>query len=143
MSARKLLAAALGAVAGAALLASPMAADPAAASPAAADCRTYEVTAETNRLRPGYEAVPWSYIWSEGATTFSFCVDVPDAAEVVVDVRQFSVPNQQWETVLTAPGRGDQAFSYPALAPGIYRLYVTGISGTGNFVAGLSFDRGQ
>jgi hypothetical protein len=137
MSAKKLLSATLGAFAGAALLASPAAATTAST----VDCTAYEVS-DTDTFKPGYEAYPWSYFWSEGKETFSFCVDVPDSAEVVVDVREFSVVNQRWETVLTAPaGPGDKEFTYDTPYGTTYRLYVTGVSGSGTYTAGLTFSR--
>jgi hypothetical protein len=136
MSAKKMLAATLGAAAGAVVLVAP-----ATAAPAVADCTTYQAS-DSDTFRPGYEAYPWSYFWSEGAESFSFCVDVPDTAEVVADVREFSVPDQRWETVLTAPpGPGDKEFSYHTSKAATYRLYVTGLSGSGTFTAGITFSR--
>lgn len=136
MSAKKLLAAALGAIAATATVASP-----AAAASSAADCTTYQFDG-SGTFRPGYESFPWSYFWSEGDEEFAFCVDIPDTAEVVADVREFSVPNQQWETVLTAPsGPGDKEFTYHVDKGATYRLYVTGVSGSGAYQAGITFSR--
>lgn len=142
MLVKKLFAATLGAFAGAILLATPAVAAPVpATAPTAVDCTTYEATGSTT-FRPGFEAYPWSYFWSEGEETFSFCVDIPDSAEVVVEVREYSVPHQQWETVFTAPdGPGDKEFTYDTEGASLYRLYVTGVSGSGTYVAGLTFSR--
>ncbi|MFG1605257.1 hypothetical protein [Actinoplanes sp. NPDC049265] len=138
VSIKKTFAAVLGAAAGAVVLAAP-----ATAAPAAVDCTAYQVS-DSGTVRPGYEAYPWSYFWSNGPESFSFCVDVPDSAEVVVDVREFSVPDQRWETVLTAPaGPGDKEFSYRTGTAATYRLYLTGVSGSGPYTAGLTFSRSR
>jgi opacity protein-like surface antigen len=137
MPAKKLLAAAaLGVAAGAALLVPP-----AAAAPAASDCATYDATG-SGTFRPGYESYPWSYFWSEGEETFSFCVDVPDSAEVRIEVREFDANLQDWVHAATAPaGPGDKKFEYHTDKAWGYRLYVTGISGSGTYTAGVNFSR--
>ncbi|MGC4807161.1 hypothetical protein [Micromonospora sp. DT233] len=137
MSAKRLLAATLGALAGAALLVSP-----AAATPTASDCSTYDASDQSEFLE-GHASYPWSYFWSEGEETFSFCVDIPDTAEVLIEVREFNVDVGDWTTtVATAPaGPGDKKFSYHTDKAWGYRLYVTGISGSGTYTAGINFSR--
>ncbi len=143
MSAKKLLAATMGALAGAAVLAAPAAAAPGkgTAAPAAVDCTAYQEVSTDRTFRAGYESVPWSYFWNEGDETFSLCVDVPDSAEVLVEVREWKT--EGWTTVHTAPaGIGDKEFTYHVVKPSMYRLYVTGLNGsTGTYTAGLSFSR--
>jgi hypothetical protein len=135
--AKKLLAAALSAFVGSALLTSP-----AAATPAAAGCPTYNLSLST-QFNPDYRSMPWQYFWSEGEETFSFCVDIsPDAAEVLVEVREFNSSTLQYEVVRTAPsGPGDKEFTYHVLHPSLYQLWVTGIGSSGTYQAGIKFSR--
>ena len=121
------------------MMAVPAAAPAAAAAPV--DCSSYDAS-DSRTFRAGYEAFPWSYFWSEGEETFSFCVDVPDTAEVIVDVRKFSGYTQQWNAVLTAPpGAGDKEFTYHTTEAATYRLYVTGVNSSGPYTAGITFSR--
>ena len=136
MRAKMLISAAVGVVAAAALSASP-----ATAGTASVDCSTYEFS-RTGAFGPWGEATPFSYFRTDGPTTFSYCVDVPETAEIIVDVSRFNVSSQEWETVLLAPsGPGDKAFSYNAATAGYYQLFIKGIT-SGTFVAGVTLHRG-
>jgi hypothetical protein len=139
MSIKKLLAATtLGAVAGMALLVAPAAATPTAAS----SCDDYYLTT-SHTFRPGYEAYPWAYFLSSPTgETFYICVDVPDSAEVQVDLRELRDVGGQavYVTVASAPaGRGDKKFSYHTGIYSAYHVRITTTQDSGTYTAGLTY----